>query len=298
MAQSHIARPALTPINRAAVWMLGAITAFTLMAIAGRAAAFELDTFEIMFYRSCVGLTVVMVFAGLFGTLNQINRQQLGLHFIRNLSHFAGQNLWFFAITVIPLAQVFALEFTSPIWVIVLSPLILNERLRPIGVAAAMVGFIGVLLVAKPGMGPISTGLVAATLCAVGFGLTAIFTRMLTRTQTVTCILFYLTAMQAVFGLVFAGWDGDIALPSAATLPWVVLIGFAGLLAHFCLTTALSIAPATVVMPMDFIRLPIIVVVGITLYQEPVDVWVIVGGTLIFGANYVNIRAGQHKPEK
>jgi drug/metabolite transporter (DMT)-like permease len=288
----------MTPTLRAAIWMIGAITAFTLMAVAGRAAALNLDTFEIMFYRSCVGFAIVMACAVGFGTLDQVRADRLGLHFIRNVAHFTGQNLWFYAITVIPLAQVFALEFTGPIWVILLSPLFLKERIRPLGIAAAIIGFIGILLVAKPGATTISPGLIAAALCAIGFGLTAIFTRLLTKTQTITCILFYLTGMQAIFGLICAGLDGDMELPTAMTLPWVILIGIAGLTAHFCLTKALSIAPATLVMPLDFLRLPIIAVVGIILYAEPVDIWVIVGGTLIFAGNYVNIRFGHAKSPK
>ena len=288
----------MTPTLRAAIWMIGAITAFTLMAVAGRAAALNLDTFEIMFYRSCVGFAIVMACAVGFGTLDQVRADRLGLHFIRNVAHFTGQNLWFYAITVIPLAQVFALEFTGPIWVILLSPLILKERIRPLGIAAAIIGFIGILLVAKPGATTISPGIVAAALCAIGFGLTAIFTRLLTKTQTITCILFYLTGIQAIFGLICAGLDGDMALPTAITLPWMILIGIAGLTAHFCLTKALSIAPATLVMPLDFLRLPIIAVVGIILYAEPVDIWVIVGGTLIFAGNYVNIRFGHAKSPK
>lgn len=288
----------MTPTLRAAIWMIGAITAFTLMAVAGRAAALNLDTFEIMFYRSCVGFAIVMACAVGFGTLDQVRADRLGLHFIRNVAHFTGQNLWFYAITVIPLAQVFALEFTGPIWVILLSPLFLKERIRPLGIAAAIIGFIGILLVAKPGATTISPGIIAAALCAIGFGLTAIFTRLLTKTQTITCILFYLTGMQAIFGLICAGLDGDMELPTAMTLPWVILIGIAGLTAHFCLTKALSIAPATLVMPLDFLRLPIIAVVGIILYAEPVDIWVIVGGTLIFAGNYVNIRFGHAKSPK
>lgn len=281
------------PTLLAALWMSGAIIAFTCMAIAGRAAALDLDTFEIMLYRSVFGLIIVLIVARIMGTLGDINRQQLPLHFMRNIAHFAGQNLWFFAITVIPLAQVFALEFTTPVWVILLSPLLLQERISKIGAVAALLGFLGILIVARPGMTPINIGLVCAALCAIGFAFSAIFTSKLTRTQSITCILFNLTAMQAIFGLVCAGIDGDIALPTMATLPWVLLIGLAGLTAHFCLTTALSLAPATVVMPIDFTRLPIIAVVGFILYSEAVDIWVIVGGITIFAANYINIRFGQ-----
>ena len=281
---------------KAALWMIGAITAFTSMAVAGRAAASNLDTFEIMLYRSLVGLAIVLIVSTASGTLAEVRSTRLPLHIMRNVAHFAGQNLWFFAITVIPLAQVFALEFTTPIWVIILSPFLLGERITRIGGIAAALGFIGILIVARPDPQSINAGIIAAALCAIAFALTAIATRKLTKTETITCILFFLTSIQAILGLLFAGFDGDIALPNAQTLPWVVLIGVAGLTAHFCLTKALSIAPASVVMPIDFARLPIIALVGIMLYDEPVDALIFLGGALIFGANYLNIRFGQAKP--
>ena len=283
----------MTDTLRAALWMTGAIVSFTSMAIAGRAVSLELDTFEIMLFRSLTGIVIVIGVAMAAGTLGQVRRNRLGLHFARNISHFAGQNLWFYAITVIPLAQVFALEFTTPIWVILLSPLILQERLTAIGLFCAALGFAGILIVARPQVDAISPGLIAAASCAVCFALTAIFTRKLTRTETITTILFYLTVMQAVFGLICAGYDGDIALPSRGALPWVILIGCAGLLAHFCMTRALKLAPASVVMPIDFVRLPVIAIVGMALYDEPLDALVFVGAALIFLANYLNIMRGQ-----
>ncbi|MEM8538385.1 MAG: EamA family transporter, partial [Pseudomonadota bacterium] len=97
---------------QAAVWMTGAIISFTLMAIAGRAVSIELNTFEIMLYRSLTGIVIVVGITWFVGTLHQVSRDNLGLHALRNVFHFTGQNLWFYAITVIPLAQVFALEFT------------------------------------------------------------------------------------------------------------------------------------------------------------------------------------------
>lgn len=278
---------------RAVAWMIGAIVAFTSMAIAGRAVSLELDTFEIMLFRSITGIIVVVLVATSLGTLGQVNRQQLGLHGMRNLSHFAGQNLWFYALPLIPLTQLFALEFTSPIWVILLAPLLLGEKITRIGAFAAVAGIIGVIIVTRPFEAAITSGTIAAASAAVGFALSAIFTRKLTRTQSITCILFWLTVMQAVFGLIGAGYDGDIALPSAAALPWIILIGFAGLIAHFCLTTALSIAPVSIVMPVDFIRLPVIAAVAASFYAEPLDSWVLVGAAIIFGANYLNVTYGQ-----
>ncbi|MDX8349052.1 EamA family transporter [Cognatiyoonia sp. IB215446] len=283
-----IARPHNT-ILQAALWMIGAIGAFTSMAVAGRAVSDQLDTFEIMLYRSLTGIVIVVVIAHLAGTLHQTRTSRLGLHSLRNLCHFTGQNLWFYAITMIPLAQVFALEFTTPIWVILLSPLILGERITRIGLISALIGFAGILIVARPDPANLSPGLIAAAACAIFFALTAIFTRKLTRTESITTILFYLTVMQAFFGLVAAGFDGDIALPSRTHIPWVIAIGIAGLVAHFCLTKALSIAPASIVMPIDFVRLPTIAVVGMLLYDEPLELIVFVGAALIFAGNYLNI---------
>ncbi|MDP4033544.1 MAG: DMT family transporter, partial [Pseudorhodobacter sp.] len=130
----------------AALWMIGAILAFSAMAVAGREASRLHDTFEIMLWRSLVGLGVVLVFASATGRLTEIRVGRLGQHFARNLAHFTGQNLWFWALTMIPLAQVFALEFTSPIWVILLSPLFLGERITPARALAAALGFAGILI--------------------------------------------------------------------------------------------------------------------------------------------------------
>ncbi|MBV2361093.1 DMT family transporter [Thalassococcus sp. CAU 1522] len=274
---------------KACAWMIGAIVSFTSMAVAGRAVSLDLDTFEIMLFRSLIGIVLVLAVSSLAGTRRQIRAQRLGLHGMRNISHFAGQNLWFYAITVIPLAQVFALEFTSPIWAMLLSPLVLGERLTRPRVLAAVIGFAGILIITRPSPESLNAGVLAAALAAIGFAGSAVFTRRLTRTETITSILFWLTVMQAAFGLLCAGIDGDIALPAAASWPWVALIAVAGLVAHFCLTSALRLAPATVVMPIDFTRLPVIVVVGMLLYAEPFEPAVLLGALVIFAANYFNI---------
>ncbi|MEM6888865.1 MAG: DMT family transporter [Pseudomonadota bacterium] len=269
--------------------MVGAIFSFSSMAVAGRELAGSLDTFEIMMYRSAFGFLIVLAVGFLAGTLREITRDDLGSHGLRNLAHFIGQNLWFYAVTVIPLAQVFALEFTTPLWVIVLSPFLLGERLTVIRGVAALMGFCGILVVARPEVGAVNSGMIAAASSAIFFALTIILTKRLTRTQTITCILFYLTVMQLAFGIVAAGYDGDIALPDLRGLPFVMLIGAAGLLAHFCIANALAIAPATVVTPLDFVRLPAIAVVGMLLYGEALDLWVFVGALIIFSGNYLNI---------
>jgi len=286
----------MSPILTAALWMSGAIASFSAMAVAGRAVSFELETFEIMMYRSFIGLAIMISLITVTGKWAKISPKNMPLHIMRNSVHFAGQNLWFFAITVIPLAQVFALEFTSPLWVLVLSPFILGERLTSIRVLAAVLGFIGILIVTRPNPDSLNIGIFAAALSAVFFAMTTMFTKRLTRSQPTVCILFWLTLIQVVLGVIFSAHDGDIALPSIATAPWLVLIGLAGLLAHFCITSALAIAPATVVVPIDFIRLPAIAVVGMLFYNEPLDGWVLIGALVIFGGNYLNIWSETRKP--
>ncbi|MCR9126418.1 MAG: DMT family transporter [Rhodobacteraceae bacterium] len=286
------------PVLRAALWMIGAICSFSAMAVAGREAGLTLDTFEIMMYRSLVGLIIVVAVITAMRRWSEITTRNFGTQMLRNAVHFSGQNLWFYAVTVIPLAQVFALEFTSPLWVVLLSPLILGERLTAVRLISALVGFAGILIVARPGAVPLSPGLLAAAGAALFFALTNLFTKRLTRTETIACIMFYLTAAQLVLGLVFSGYDGDIALPDAAAAPWVIVIALAGLVAHFCITNALAIAPATVVVPIDFVRLPTIAVIGMLVYGEALDLWVFVGALVIFGANYLNIWTETHKKRR
>ncbi len=283
--------PPAVPVGRVALWMTGAIGSFSAMAIAGRAVSLDHDTFELMLYRSIVGIVIVVAVAGALGRLGEVTTKNLGLHAVRNVFHFTGQNLWFYAITVVPLAQVFALEFTSPLWSLLLAPLILGERLTRTRVLFAALGFCGILIVARPFSGAADPNLLFAAASAIGFAGSAVFTRLLTRTTTIVCILFWLTVMQAVFGVICAGYDGDIALPTLRALPWLVVIGCAGLLAHFCLTNALSLAPATVVLPIDFLRLPLIAVLGMLIYGEPLDPWVFLGGGVIIAATVANMRS-------
>lgn len=276
-------------VLKAGLWMTGAIASFSSMAVAGRELSSAHDTFEIMMYRSIVGFVVVATVLTLTRNWQQVSAERLGLHALRNTLHFTGQNLWFYAVAVAPLAQVFALEFTQPLWVILLSPLFLNERLTPLKLIAALIGFSGVLIVTRPGAAPLSPGLITAAASAVFFAFTTITTKKLTRFASIGCIVFWLTAMQAVLGATAAGIDGQIALPTMQTAPYLILVGLAGLLAHFCITNALSIAPATVVIPFDFARLPTIAVIGMILYHEPIDHWVLIGAAIIFAGIFLNI---------
>ena len=282
---------ALPAAVRAGMWMTGAMVSFTLMAISGRALADRLDTFEIMTYRSLIGIVIVLVVAKYAGTWRQITTRRMGLHIIRNLFHFAGQNLWFFAVIYVPLSQLFVFEFSTPLWVAAFAPFILAERLTLTRFAAAAIGFIGILVVVRPDFSALPPEIIAAALCAVGFAGATIATKLLVRTETVTCVLFWLVVLQALFGLVMAGYDGAMDIPHGGEWGWVSLIGICGLCAHFCITSALQLAPATVVTPFEFLRLPMVSVVGVWLYNEGLEWQVFVGALVVLWANWLNIRA-------
>ncbi len=274
---------------RAAIWMIGAILSFSAMAIAGREASLSLDTFEIMMYRSFVGVIVVAAAITVLRRWHMVSTKRLAQHGLRNMAHFTGQNLWFYAVSVIPLAQVFALEFTSPIWVILLAPLLLGEKLTRMRGIAVTLGFIGILIVARPSPSTFNIGLACAAGSAIFFALTNIATKRLTRNESIWSIMFWLTSMQLIMGIIFAGWDFDITLPDAQSLPFILIIGCAGLSAHFCITNALSLAPAALVVPIDFARLPFIALLGWLIYGESVEIWLFVGAALILAGNFINI---------
>ena len=274
---------------QAAIWMTGTIVSFSAMAVSGREISFELDTFEIMMYRSIIGLIIVILLAKLFKTHREITTQNISLHFYRNLSHFTGQNLWFYALTLIPFAQLFAFEFSVPLWVMLAAPFLLGERLTNIRIISILVGFIGILIVTRPWLAGLAPGIIPAALCAIGFACSVIFTKKLTQKVSITCILFWLTSMQLLMAVICAVYDGDISLPSSSNFIWIIIIGIGGLLAHFCITKALQLAPATVVTPIDFCRLPVIAAIGYVFYNEALDIFIIGGAIIIFIANYINI---------
>lgn len=287
---------------RAAVWMLGAIGSFTLMGVAGRELSADYSTFEIMFWRSLVGLPILGV-ALWFSAAGaaQLTTRRPGLHLGRNLAHFFGQNCWFYAIGLIPLAQVFAIEFTNPILVALLAPLLLGERFTQWRLIAAVLGFAGILIVTRP-FAPapqegLAIGQAAAAAAALGFALTTIATKRLSETDTTICILFYMIVSQAAMALLcIAVVTGGLpTLPWGASAGWLVVVGLCGLSAHFCITTAFRYADAAIVAPMDFFRLPLVAVVAAALYGEPLEFFVFLGGALVFLGNFLNLRAERRR---
>jgi drug/metabolite transporter (DMT)-like permease len=212
----------------------------------------------------------------------------LHLHIGRNLVHLVGQYTWIYAIALLPLATVFAIEFTMPVWTAVLAALFLGERLARHRIIMLVLGFAGVLIILKPGIATIAPASLVMLGGAFTYACSLTMTKRITRDDSTFAVLFYMQAIQLPIGflLVLPVW----VAPATAQLPWIVAMGACGIAAHFCMTRALRIADVSVVAPIDFLRLPLIAAVGVTFYGEPLDWTVFAGAAVIFGGTYYSIR--------
>ncbi len=281
------------PPGRAALWMLGAVVALTAMAVAGRELSAELSTFQILFFRSLVGLVVIGVLVQRTGW-SRVRTHRLGAHAARNLAHFAGQYGWFLGIALIPLTEVFAIEFTTPMWTAVFAALLLRERLTPLRAAGTVVGFLGTIVILRPGLDAVSLGALWVLGAALAYAFAHTMTKRLSSTESPLSILFYMSALQLPLGLVPAlvrGW----VWPSIPAWPWVLVVSLAGLLGHYCLARAFRLADASVVVPIDFLRLPLVAALGYLLYREPLDPWVTIGAAIVVAGTWLTLRSARGK---
>ena len=268
--------------------MTGALFSFSAMAIAGRELSSQLATAQIVFFRSAVGLVLLTLFFGATGW-HRIHTRRIAAHVLRNLVHFAAQYGWFVGVALLPLAQVFAIEFTVPLWVLLLARLFLGERLSAARVLAMLLGLVGVLLILRPGLQSVQPASLVVLASAFGFAISTLFVKRLVATESATAIVFYMSFLQAPMGLVLA--LADWRTPNPALWPWLLVVGLSALTAHFSLSRALAEADAMVVAPMDFLRLPLIAAVGALFYAEPFDPMVIAGGAVMVVGNLLNLRA-------
>ena len=268
--------------------MLGWLTLMITIAIAGREASHELALFQIMETRSIIGILLLAPLVHRAGGLAGVRTTQLRWHALRNSVHFVAQYGWFAALTLIPLAQVVAIEFTMPIWTALLAAAFLGERLYGGKIGAALLGLIGVALIVKPSADHVGAGQLIALGAAVGFAVSVTLTKRLTRTDSPVAIIFWMLVVQSLIGLVPAllSWRW----PSTGTWGWVLLIAFCGTYSHYCMANALRNAEATLVVPMDFIRVPLTALAGWLIYGERVDMLAVAGTVLILGANVLNLR--------
>lgn len=267
--------------------MLGALSSFSLLAIGGRELSASLSVFQLLFFRNLASLVIISILLHYSGW-QQIRQPALKQHWARNLAHFCGISAWFYGIANLPLAQVFALEFTTPIWTTLTALWLLGEKLNQRRISALALGSIGVLIILRPGLESISTASLIVLGGALCYGLTHSLTKQLSGQSSVLCILWYMVVMQLPLSLVLAlpGWQ----MPQGSQWLWVIIMGISGLSAHYCMTKALQLADAMVVVPMDFLRLPLIMLVGMLFYQEQLSVWLLLGAGLMLMGNLLNLR--------
>lgn len=268
--------------------MLAAMASFTLMAVAGRELSTELNTAQILFYRSVVGVLVTAVLLQYFGWA-QLRSRLYGLHVLRNIAHFGGQYGWFFGLSLLPMAEVIAIEFTVPVWTAILAVLLLGERMSSARLLALLLGVLGMWIILRPGVAVIQPATLAVLMGAMGYGLSHTLTRRLAVDDSSLAIVFYMALLQLPIAFVFSG--GELVMLSSGPMwLWVVLVGVTALSAHYCMANALRYADATVVIPMDFLRLPLIAVLGYLFYGETVSVFVLIGALFMMLGNWINIK--------
>lgn len=279
-------------IARVVLWMVGALLSFSVMAVSIRQLSRAgLSIFEILAIRSGVALLVLFVLLAVRPDLRLHARpRRMGLNLFRNTVHYASQFSWALSLTMLPLATVFALEFTMPAWTALLAIWFLHERMTPSRLGVVVLGLIGVLVILRPGIASFNPAAILVLLAAFGYAITMITTKKLTMTESTFGIVFWMAVIQ--FPLSLLGSDPTVFLhfETRHILP-ALGVGTAGLTSHYCLSNAFRSGDATLVVPLDFMRIPLIAVVGWAFYGERLDIFVLLGALIIVSGVLWNLRS-------
>ena len=276
--------------------MTGTLLSFCVMAVSIRALSDVLSIVEILTVRAAVGVGIIMLVLAARPELRiTIHLRRFGLHFLRNSIHFGAQYLWALSLLLLPLATVFALEFTMPAWTILLAPIFLGERMTASRIGEVVLGLAGVLVILRPGVEAFQPAALLVLTAAFGYAAQNIATKKLTMTESTFAIVFWMNVIQFGLGFVCAGpwFVSKIGIDQLAAIAG---LGTAGLFAHFCLSNAFRAGDASIVVPLDFMRIPLIAVVGWWLYGEALDAFVFAGAGLIVAGIAWNLRSEALRP--
>ncbi len=269
-------------------WMALSMGSFIGMSIGSRELAVNLSIRQVLFFRALVGLFVIALFMrSLWPEIRQM--RQFRLQLIRNTVHFTAQYFWTIGVVLMPLASVFALEFTMPVWVAFFAWAILHERPTRARLLAVLGGFLGVLVIVRPGTGIVDPAAGLVLIAAMGYGLSLVLVKLLTRQNSPGVIVAWMILIQLPLGLVAALTDWRPV--HIADLPWMIVAGAGALSAHYCMAQALRRLDASVAIPVDFLRVPLAAIVGYLFYHEAIDIWVFAGAAIILFSNLRALRA-------
>jgi drug/metabolite transporter (DMT)-like permease len=286
-------------LGRVAAWMIGAVVSFSASALAVRALAKQLNIFEILSIRSGAGVLVLLVLIATRPELRpEVSLRHIGFHLARNTTHFIGQYAWALAVTVLPFATVFSLEFTTPAWVALLAAFVLGEHMTKSRLGSVVLGFLGVVLIVRPGSASFQPMALVVLFAAFIFAFSLILTKQLTNRVSTFAIIFWMNVIQLpitiAWPLIVPAKGGPslfiFRLGTELIVPTLAL-GVVGLTSHFCLTQAFRSGDATVVVPLDFLRIPLIALVGWIFYGEHLDGFVFAGAGFIICGVLWNLSA-------
>lgn len=283
--------PRKSNVPAAVFWMVGTLFSFSLMAISVRQLGGVLNLFELLVVRSVGGLALLLIVMALQPSLfGYLALRRPVVHLIRNGTHFVANLCWANAVIVLPLATVFAIEFMMPVWAGLLAVLFLGERFTLSRAGTIVFGFIGVLVIMRPGVEAFQPAAIGVLVASFGYAVSNIATKKLIPVQSTIAILFWMNLMQTFMGLVGSDPLFPLRLTGEQWI-WACGIALGGTTAHYCLTNALRVADAIVVIPLDFLRIPLIAFVGWMFYGEKLDVLVFAGAAIIVSGIVWNLRA-------
>jgi drug/metabolite transporter (DMT)-like permease len=267
---------------RAALLMLGSTMLFGLMTIAIRLASETLHTFEIAFFRNFFGLIAALPLLLRHGP-GLLKTTQWPRYLFRCAIGVVSMLCGFWAIGHLPLAQAVALSYSTPIFVTIAAVVFLHEQVRARRWAAVALGFVGVMIIVRPGTAGFSAGTLVALAAAVLSGIVSIQIKQLSKVEPADRIVLLTTLLWVPMSLLPAltVWEW----PRGIAWVWVIAAGFLGTGGHMLWTRALKLGDVSALTPISFMQLPIVAIAGWLLFQERLDRWTAIGAGVIFAAN-------------
>lgn len=270
-------------LRRAMLLMLASTVMFGSMAVTIRLASTQLHPFEIAFFRNLFGLVFALPLLLRHGPV-LLRTNHLSMYFARCLIGIGSMLCGFWAIVHLPLAEAVSISYATPLFVTIGAVLVLGEVVRIRRWTAVLVGFVGVLLIVRPGATTFSVHTLAALAAAALSGCVAISIKFLSRTEKPDAIVLYTTLLWVPMSLLPAMFVW--VWPQGLTWLWIVLAGFFGTAGHMLWTRALKLGDASLLTPITFVQVLVVGLYGWLLFDETIDRFTALGAAIILGSNY------------